>query len=106
MTLTLENKRLLLSKIERLVQRKFYDPSFHGHNWHQLVSRYRDQILNSPDRAAFEEAVTALLSELHASGTGLLGKRTKIAPRNSIAASFRRVLNTSEGDRWVFQDVQ
>src|SRR5947209_6623857 len=106
MTLTLENKRLLLSKMERLVQKNFYDPSFHGHDWHQLVSRYRERILNSPDTAAFEEAATALLSELQASGTGLLGKKTKIAPRNSIAASFRRIPNTSEGDRWVFQDVQ
>jgi carboxyl-terminal processing protease len=106
MTLTRENKRQLLSKIDRLVQEKFYDPNFNGHDWHRLVSQYQEQILNSPSTAAFEEAVTALLSELHASGTGLLGKNTKIAPRNSIAASFRRIPNTSEGDRWVFQDVQ
>ena len=106
MTLTREQKRQLLTKIDRFVQQKFYDPNFNGHDWPRLVAQYQEPILNSPTTAAFEESVTALLAGLHASGTGLLGRETKITPRNSIAASFRRILNTPEGDRWVFQDVQ
>jgi carboxyl-terminal processing protease len=106
MTLTSEQKRHLLSKIDRLVQEKFYDPTFNGNDWHLLVSKYREQIINSSDTEAFEDGVTALLSELKSSGTGLLGPHTKITPRNSIAASFRRVIDTPEGERWVFQDVQ
>ena len=106
MTLTSRQKQHLLSKIDRLVQEKFYDPNFNGHDWHLLVSKYREQIINSSDTEAFEGAVTALLSELKSSGTGLLGPHTKITPRNAIAASFRRVPDTPEGERWVFQDVQ
>ena len=106
MILTHENKQNLLVRIDRLVREKFYDPNFNGQDWPKLVSQYRERILRSSTAPAFEEAVTALLSELHASGTGLLGKSTKIAPRHSIAASLRRVPNTAEGDRWVFQDVQ
>ncbi len=105
-TLTPEQKQQLLSKIDRLVQEKFYDPNFNGHDWHLLVSEYRERIVNSSNTEAFEDGVMALLSELKSSGTGLLGPHTKITPRNSIAASFRRIAETPEGERWVFQDVQ
>ncbi len=96
MTLTPEQKRHLLSKIDRLVQEKFYDPNFNGHDWHLLVSKYRERIVNSPNTEAFEYGVTDLLSELHSSGTGLLGRHTKITPRNSIAASFRSIIDTPD----------
>src|SRR4051794_31634611 len=58
MTLTREQKLHLLSKIDRFVQEKFYDPNFNGRDWHGLVSQYREPILNSPTPAAFEESVT------------------------------------------------
>ena len=106
MTLTSKHKQHLISKIDRLVQEKFYDPNFNGHDWRSLVSQHREQIINSSSTEAFESSVTALLSELKSSGTGLLGPRTKITPRNAIAASFRKITNTPEGERWVFQDVQ
>ncbi len=106
MTLTHSNKRHLLSKIDKLVAEKFYDPGFNGHDWQELVAKYHDQIINAPTTEAFEDGISALLSQLHSSGTGLLGTSTKITPRNSIAASFRRIPDTRDGDRWVFQDVQ
>lgn len=106
MNLTSSQKEHLLSKINSLVQEKFYDPKFNGHDWRSLVSQYRQRIVDSASAEAFEGHVMALLSELKSSGTGLLGPHTKITPRNSIAASFRSVPDTPEGDRWVFQDVQ
>lgn len=106
MNLTPDNKKQLFSKIASLVQEKFYDPGFNGRDWQQLVSQYRDRIEAAPSTKAFEDSVSELLAELQSNGLGLLGKNTKITPRNSIAASFRRVASTSEGDRWVVQDVQ
>jgi carboxyl-terminal processing protease len=66
----------------------------------------KDRIVHSPSTEAFEAAVTSLLSEVRSSGTGLLAPQIKVSSRNSISASFRRIPDTSEGDRWVFQDVQ
>ncbi|HEY3453694.1 MAG TPA: S41 family peptidase [Bryobacteraceae bacterium] len=106
MNLTVEQKRQLLSKIDEKVQKRFYDPQFKGQNWTELVSHYKDQIIHSSSPEAFEGAVSTLLSELHSSGIGLLGRDTKISSRNSISASFRTVPDTPDGDRWVFQDVQ
>ena len=106
MNLTVEQKRQLLSKIDEKVQKRFYDPQFKGQNWTELVSHHQNQIIHSSSPQAFEGAVSTLLSELHTSGIGLLGRDTKISSRNSISASFRRVPDTPDGDRWVFQDVQ
>jgi carboxyl-terminal processing protease len=105
MNLTRPDREQLLSKIEELVQEKFYDPAFHGKNWHKVVEANRAVILDAPDREKFESAVSVMLSELNSSGLGLLGLQTKITPRNAINASFRSVSTSREGDRWVFQDV-
>lgn len=104
-TLTRANREQLLSRIERLVQEKFYDPAFGGKNWPQIVARHREAILNSDTNATFEENVTSMLSELGTSGLGLLSSHTRITPRNAINASFRSVATTHDGERWVFQDV-
>jgi carboxyl-terminal processing protease len=106
MSLTMEQKRQLLSKIEQIVNKRFYDPRFERRKWTDLVAQYEGRIVNSPSTEGFEGAARSLLSELHSSGTGLLSPNAKIGARNSISASFRRIPDTPEGDRWVFQDVQ
>ncbi len=44
-----------------------------------------------------------LLGELGGGHLGLLSPRTKITPRSSINASFRRINTNQLGNRWVFQ---
>jgi carboxyl-terminal processing protease len=105
MTLTHSNREQLLSKIEELVEQKFYDPAFNGKNWGQIVKQHRPPVVDAIDDAAFELAVAEMLSELDSSGLGMLGPRTKITPRNAINASFKDVMTEHEGRRWVFQDV-
>ena len=95
----------MLKKIEDLVSAKFYDPTFNGKNWPEIVARHRDAILNADSEAAFDGAVMYMLSEVRSSGLGFLGPETKITPRNSINASFRAIETANEGRRWVFQDV-
>jgi carboxyl-terminal processing protease len=106
MSLTVEQKRQLLSKIEEIVNKRFYDPSFERKKWSDLVAQHRQEIVSSPTQEAFEGAVASLLSELRSSGTGLLAPDNRISARNAISASFRRVPDTPDGDRLVFQDVQ
>jgi C-terminal processing protease CtpA/Prc len=103
--LTRTDREQLLSKIEKLVQTKFYDPTFNGKNWNQIVAQHRTAILNAESNEAFEGNVSAMLAELNTSGLGLLSEDTAITPRNAINASFHAVDTAHDGERWVFQDV-
>lgn len=105
MTLTRSDRQNLLGKITTLVAQKYYDPTFGGKNWKQIVSKHTDSIVQADTVDGFEAAVTSMLQDLNSSGMGLLGPTTKITPRSAINASFRRVETTTDGARWVFQDV-
>ena len=105
MTLTRSDRQNLLGKITTMVAEKYYDPTFGGKNWEQIVSKHRDSIVQAETVDGFEAAVTSMLQDLNSSGMGLLGPTTKITPRSAINASFRRVETATDGARWVFQDV-
>ena len=105
MTLTRSDREKLLEKIQDLVQKNFYDSTFHGKNWGDIVARNKPSILAAGSTEAFELAVTSMFEELDSSGLGILGEHTKITPRNAINASFHKVDTAHEGSRWVFQDV-
>ena len=105
MTLTYSERQNLLAKISTLVEKKYYDPTFGGKDWNQIVARHKDAVLRTESPETFEAAVTDMLHELNSSATGLLGPASKITPRNAINASFRRIETNTDGSRWVFQDV-
>src|SRR6266700_7368405 len=105
MALTRSDRQNLLSKISTLVAEKYYDPTFGGKDWKQVVAKHTDSILGAETVDSFEAAVAGMLHEVHSSGLGLLGPTTKITPRNAINASFRKVETNADGTRWVFQDV-
>jgi C-terminal processing protease CtpA/Prc len=104
MTLTERDRRDILTKVERLVGEKFYEPNFKGHDWPVLVSAHRDAILKETEVSSFEAEVNKLLRELGSSGLGLISTATRISPKNAISATFRDT-ETEYGRRWVFQDV-
>ena len=104
MTLTVSDREQILQKIERLVAQKFYDPTFGGRNWPNIVSSHRQNILDAPDNRSFENAIARMLADVGSSGLGLLSKETRINPRNAINASFTHITD-SGSSRWVFQDV-
>ena len=104
MTLTEHDRNGILTKIERLVGDKFYDPSFKGHDWAALVAAHRKVILRQSEVTAFETEVNNLLRELGSSGFGLISASTRVSAKNAISATFRDV-ETEHGRRWVFQDV-
>lgn len=104
MTFTEHHRRDLLNKIDHLVQTKFYDPNFKGHDWRSIVGNHRGKILSATDSQEFERSINKMLNELGSSGLGVISAKTQIAPKNSISATFRAV-ETEYGNRWVFQDV-
>ncbi len=104
MDLNKAQREALLSKVEKAVSDKFYDPAFSPAAWQLIVAQHRDRIVNAASTGAFEKAVADMLNELSPKTLGLLSKRTPINPRNAINASFS-MQQGSDGLRWVFQDV-
>ena len=94
----------LLTKIEKTVAEKYYDPAFDSAAWHLIVERHRQSIVNATGTEAFEKDVAEMLNELSPKTLGLLSKRTPINPRNAINASFS-IQQVEDELRWVFQDI-
>ena len=44
MTLTRSDRQNLLGKISTLVAEKYYDPTFGGKDWKQIVAKHTDSI--------------------------------------------------------------
>jgi carboxyl-terminal processing protease len=103
--MTTNNRRKILTRIDDLVRRRYFDPQFNGRDWPRMVADHRDRILGAPDDEAFEHEVNVLLGGLGTSHTHFFGPKTPVPSRNSINATFRAV-KTEAGNRWAFQDVQ
>ena len=104
MDLTKEQRSSMLSKIEKTVSEKYFDPNFDESKWRAIVGRHRPSVVDAANAEAFEKSVREMLSELSPKTLGLLSKSTPITSRNAINASFS-VQDVSGEQRWVFQDV-
>ena len=104
MNLTKEQRAAMLSKIEKTVAEKYYDPAFNQAGWQAIVAEHRTAILDVPSTAAFEQRIRDMLGDLSPKTLGLLSKTTAITSRNAINASFA-IEQATDGLRWVFQDV-
>jgi C-terminal processing protease CtpA/Prc len=105
MSLDLQTKEKIYSRVCELVTRKHFDPGMYGANWEELSKARRDQILRSTNDEEFEKQIQDLLAELKTSHTGFRhSKSTKIPGRHAIAATFMRCSFDGE-QRWMFQDV-
>ena len=104
MTLTKAQREAILTKIQSLVEEKYFDPAFNEAAWQEIVRRNRTAIVAAHDTVGFEEAVSKMLTELSPRTLGLLSDHAPITPRNAINASFA-VEPVGSELRWVFQDV-
>lgn len=105
MSLDLQRKEMIYSRVCELVRRKHFDPGMNGANWEELSYTRKAQILQSSTDEEFEKQVQDLLSELKTSHTGLYhSKSPNIPGRHAIAATFMRC-NFDGEQRWMFQDV-
>lgn len=60
--------------ITAIVTEQFYDRTFRGMDWPARVARYREQVSCGDSDSALAAQINTLLSELHASHTGLYTK--------------------------------
>src|SRR5437660_2951967 len=105
MSLDLQTKEKIYSRVSELVTRKHFDPGMNGANWEELSKARRGQILQSASDEEFEKQIQDLLAELKTSHTGFRhSKSAKIPGRHAIAATFMRHKLDGE-ERWMFQDV-
>jgi C-terminal processing protease CtpA/Prc len=104
MTIPLETREKILTKVQETVQAGYYAPDFHGKHWNEIVASHRQTIVNATTAERFEQEMNTMLADLD-SNMRLLGPNSKITARNAINASFHAVDVPNEGTRWVFQDV-
>src|SRR5579864_9519966 len=105
MSLDIQAREKIYSRVCELVERKHFDPAMNGANWGELSKNRKDQILQSNTDDEFEKQIQDLLNELKTSHTGFRhSKSSKIPGRHAISATFMRC-NFDGTQRWMFQDV-
>lgn len=100
--LTSAQRRSVLDKVLRTVDRKFMGTSV---DTEALRERHQGAIVAADTDDGFEAAVNQMLKDLGASHTGFFHEgKPRAAGRIAIAATFTKA-TTSDGERWMFQDV-
>lgn len=101
-------------QITDLVTKTFYDQTFRGLNWPSRVSFYRDQLKCETLSESMALTVNTLLSELHASHTGLYTKNDlDFWALNSIFSgdlkaypfSFSGIWAVKKNSQWIARHV-
>src|SRR5467141_1557951 len=105
MSLDIQMREKIYSRVCELVARKHFDPAMNGANWGELSKDRKDQILQSNTDDEYEKQIQELLNELKTSHTGFRhSKSSKIPGRHAISATFMRC-DFDGTQRWMFQDV-
>ena len=98
-------RRSIQSKVLEVVDKKFAATDGNWPDTTKLRSEHEASIVRSLSSEDFEQAVNDMLQKLGASHTGFFHEsRPRAAGRIAIAATFTKA-QTSDGIRWVFQDV-
>jgi C-terminal processing protease CtpA/Prc len=95
-------RRAVLNHVLSIIDRKFMgeDPDTNA-----LREKHEEKVARAQTRAEFEDAMNHMLRDLGASHVGFFHEATPRAPgRIAIAATFTKA-DTSDGQRWIFQDV-
>ena len=105
MSLNIQTREKIYSRVCDLVTRKHFDPGMNGANWEELSKSWKDRILQSSSDEEFEKQMQQLLNELKTSHTGFRHSKSPNLPgRHAISATFMRCSFDGE-QRWMFQDV-
>lgn len=63
----ISHNRKVFNRIEKLVSKKYYDPSFNGKDWASLTERYRDGAISSQDNKTLYNELNIMLNEMDSS---------------------------------------
>lgn len=95
----------ILAAIDHKVGTKFFDPSWKGVNWNEILEARRNRILQSRDRSEFEAQVNEVLRQLQVSHVGLYHESVRRATsKMALSATFFQYREGKE-QYWMFQDV-
>lgn len=98
-------RRKVFRSVVVTTARKFADPKMNGVDWHSVSAEAADEVIRARDRDEFELRINALLRRLGTSHIGFFhGEQPRSPGRIAIAATFLEA-ETSDGLRWMFQDV-
>jgi hypothetical protein len=101
-TLNEAQRRAVLEKVLETVDKKFMGPE---PDIKRLRQQHESAVLQSTTTEEVEQAITSLLKDLGTSHTGCFHEsKPRAAGRIAIAATFTKA-DTSDGTRWLFQDV-
>jgi hypothetical protein len=64
MTISRSQRETILTRIQRLVAEKYFDPNFDDSAWNGIVERHRRTIVDAETEGAFENSVAAMLAEM------------------------------------------
>lgn len=98
-------RRKVFASVVATTASKFSDPTMNGVDWPDVAGAAAEEIIRAGDDQEFERRMNALLQQLGTSHVGFFrGDRPRSPGRIAIAATFMHA-ETSDGPRWMFQDV-
>ena len=103
--LSQHDRRAILDKVLAALDKRFYKPEKLNDEWRAAVDHHRPLIEAASTPDGFEQAMTDLLAELHASHLGFFhGSARRASSRAALSATYLAD-ETPFGNRWIFQDV-
>lgn len=103
--LTESQRRKIFASVVATTAGKFADPKMNGVDWVAVSAAAADDVIHASDSNEFELRMNDLLQRLGTSHIGFFhGDRPRSPGRIAIAATFMQA-ETSDGLRWMFQDV-
>ena len=100
-----KDRHSILENALAALQKRFYAPEKLNADWQAAVTRHRPVIEAAATADAFEQAMSDLLAELHASHLGFFhGTARRASSRAALSATYLAD-DTPYGKRWIFQDV-
>lgn len=100
-----KDRHVILENVLKALQKRFYSPEKLNEDWQAAVERHRPLIEGAATAEAFEQAMSDLLAELHASHLGFFHRSARRASSRAALSATYLADHTPYGKRWIFQDV-
>ena len=87
--LTAKDRRTILENVLAALQKRFYAPEKLNADWQAALKQHRPIIEDAGSPDAFEQAISALLAELHTSHLGFFhGMARRASSRAALSANY------------------